>query len=174
LPNAEPGSPESLFQPTNIWVAGDELYVSDFGDFKVKVYTTDGEFVRSVGKYGNGMGMFVRPKGIAVDDEGILYAVDSGFQNVQMFNETGDLLMYFGGPYAGPGTGTMYLPAKVTIHYEGIELFRDRIHPDYEARYLILVVNQYGQDKVSLYARIEPKPGAPVGRGLENPGTAGE
>lgn len=157
LPNAEPGAPESIFQPTNIWVTDDRLYVSDFGDFKVKVYTLDGEFVRSVGKYGNGYGMFVRPKGIAVDREGVLYVVDAGFQNVQMFNEQGQLLMFFGGPYQGPGT--MYLPAKVTIDYENVDLFQDRVHPGLEAKYLVIVTNQYGPDKITIYARVEPKPG---------------
>jgi hypothetical protein len=155
LPNVEEGSPNSVFQPTNIWITDDELYVSDFGDFKIKVYTLDGEFVRSVGKYGNGWGMFVRPKGIAVDREGILYVVDAGFQNVQMFNDEGDLLMFFGGPYQGPGT--MYLPAKVTIDYDNLHLFQDLVDPGLEAHYLVIVTNQYGPDKVSIYARVEPK-----------------
>jgi len=161
LPAAEPGTPESIFQPTNIWVTEDRLYVSDFGDFKIKVYTHGGDFVRSVGKYGNGYGMFVRPKGIAVDREGILYVVDAGFQNVQMFDEEGRLLMFFGGPYEGPGT--MYLPAKVTIDYENLDLFRDRVDPRFEAKYLVIVTNQYGPDKVTIYARVEPKPGAELG-----------
>ncbi len=111
-----------------------------------------------MGKYGNGYGMFVRPKGIAVDREGVLYVVDAGFQNVQMFNEQGQLLMFFGGPYQGPGT--MYLPAKVTIDYENVDLFRDRVHRGLEAKYLVIVTNQYGPDKISIYARVEPKPGA--------------
>jgi hypothetical protein len=107
--------------------------------------------------------MFVRPKGIAVDRDGILYAVDAGFQNVQMFNEEGELLMFFGGPYAGPGT--MYLPAKVIVDYDHLHLFEDLVDPAYEAKHLVIVTNQYGWDKVAIYARVEPKPGmgpAPV------------
>lgn len=166
LPDAAPDSPEGLRQTTNIWVEGGRLYASDFGDFKVKVYGLDGTFERSVGQYGNGFGMFVRPKGIAVDRDGILYAVDAGFENVQMFNPEGDLLMFFGGPFQGTGSGTMYLPAKVIVDYDHVDLFRDRIHPDYEALYLVIVTNQYGTDKVTVYARIEPKPGTSVGEEL--------
>jgi hypothetical protein len=163
IPKASYETPEGLRQPTNIWVTEDEIYVSDFGNFKVQVYTHDGEYVRSVGEYGRGFGMFVRPKGIAVDRDGILYAVDAGFQNVQMFNEEGELLMFFGGPYAGPGT--MYLPAKVIVDYDHLHLFEDLVDPAYEAKHLVIVTNQYGWDKVAIYARVEPKPGmgpAPV------------
>ncbi len=163
IPKASHESPEGLRQPTNIWVTDDEVYVSDFGNFKVQVYTHDGDYVRSVGEYGNGFGMFVRPKGIAVDRDGILYAVDAGFQNVQMFDDTGQLLMYFGGPYKGPGT--MYLPAQVIIDYDHLDLFRDLVDPAYDMKHLVIVTNQYGWDKVVVYARVEPKPGmgpAPV------------
>jgi len=142
-------------QPTNIWVTDSELYVSDFGDFKIKVYTHDGTFVRSVGQYGRGLGMFLRPKGIAVDREGILYVVDAGFHLVQMFNEQGEMLMFFGGPDDDPGH--MYLPAKVTIDYDNVDLFAEYVDPSYQAKYLILVTNQYGADKVNVYARVEPK-----------------
>jgi hypothetical protein len=92
-----------------------------------------------------------------VDRDGILYAVDAGFQNVQMFNEQGELLMFFGGPYSGPGT--MYLPAKVIVDYDHLHLFEDLVDPAYEAKHLVIVTNQYGWDKVSIYARVEPRSG---------------
>ncbi|MCL7926796.1 MAG: 6-bladed beta-propeller [marine benthic group bacterium] len=158
IPNVGPAEEGGVRQPTNIWVTDDEVYVSDFGDFKVKVYTHDGEFVRSVGKYGRGFGMFVRPKGIAVDRDGVLYVVDAGFHNVQMFNDEGEVLMFFGGPSDDPGH--MYLPAKITIDYENIDLFREYVDPRFDVKHLIFVTNQYGEDKINVYARVEEK--APV------------
>jgi DNA-binding beta-propeller fold protein YncE len=152
----EPGaeSPAKLFFPTHLWVQGDEVYVTDFGDFMVKVYSRDGEFLRTVGSYGRGMGQFVRPKGIAVDRDGILYVVDAGFQNVQMFNSDGAVLMFFGGEYGGPGG--MWLPAKVTIAYSGLELFEPFVQPGYRLEYLILVSNQFGPDLINVYGFIKP------------------
>ncbi len=155
IPNAGPDTPEGIRQPTNIWVTDNEVYVSDFGDFQIKVYTHDGEFIRSVGKYGRGFGMFIRPKGIAVDREDILYVVDAGFHNVQMFNDQGEVLMFFGGPSDNPGA--MYLPAKVTIDYDNIDLFRDYVDPRFDVKYLIVVTNQYGNDKINVYARVVEK-----------------
>ncbi len=151
-PQAEP--PGSLFSPTNVYARDGRIYVSDFGDFRVKVYTREGEFVRSVGGYGRQLGQFVRPKGIAVDRDGVLYVVDAGFENVQMFDDEGKLLMFFGGPYGG--LGDMWLPAKVTIDYDNVGLFRKFVRPGYELEYLIFVTNQYGPDRVNLYGRIAP------------------
>ena len=157
LPKPAYDSPEGVRQPTALWVTDDELYVTDFGNFKIQVYDHDGEYIRSVGQYGRGFGMFVRPKGIAVDRDGILYAVDAGFQNVQMFDDTGQLLMFFGGPYKGPGT--MYLPAQVIVDYDHLHLFEHLVDSAYAAKHLVIVTNQYGWDKVTVYARVEPKPG---------------
>lgn len=159
IPNAAPDDPEGVRQPTNIWVTEDEVYVSDFGAFQVKVYTKDGEFVRKVGEYGKGYGYFLRPKGIAVDREGILYVVDAGFHNVQMFNEQGEVLMFFGGPTDTPGS--MYLPAKVIVDYENLDLFRDYVDPSLEMKHLIIVTNQYGANKINVYARVEPRSADP-------------
>ena len=157
IPNVGPETPEGIRQPTNIWVTDSEIYVSDFGDFQIKVYSHDGDFIRSVGKYGRGFGMFIRPKGIAVDREDILYVVDAGFHNVQMFNDQGEVLMFFGGPSDEPGH--MYLPAKVTIDYDNIELFREYVDPRFDVKYLIVVTNQYGTDKINVYARVVEKAG---------------
>ena len=53
----------------------------------------------------------------------------------------------------------MYLPAKVIVDYDHLYLFEDLVDPAYEAKHLVIVTNQYGWDKVSIYARVEPKPG---------------
>lgn len=154
----EPGeeAPKALFSPTNLYVRGDRVYVSDFGDFKVKIYSTDGEFIRSVGSYGRALGQFVRPKGIAVDREGIMYVVDAGFENVQMFDDEGQLLMFFGGRYEG--LGDMWLPAKVILSYGDLDLFEPLVRPGFALKYLVLVTNQYGPDRINIYGFIEPAP----------------
>lgn len=153
--DAKVGELNWLYNPLNICVKEDKIYVTDFGDSRVKIFSMNGDLLSSVGSYGRGLGQFVRPKGIALDDEKNLYVVDAGFENVQIFNEEGQLLMFFGGPYKGPGD--MYLPANVCIDYENISYFEKYVDPEFELKYLVYVVNQYGPDKVTVYGRVESK-----------------
>ncbi|MEN8118800.1 MAG: 6-bladed beta-propeller [Bacteroidota bacterium] len=155
FPEIEHGSEAFLNQPTNIKVVNDKVYVTDFGSFKVKMYHSDGSFIGSIGSYGKGLGQFVRPKGIALDRESNLYVVDAAFENIQIFNKNKQLLMFFGGGYSG--AGSMSLPAKVDINYENIKYFEPYVDPLYQIKYLILVTNLYGGNKLNIYARVEPK-----------------
>lgn len=144
-----------LFQPINITVGDGKVYVTDLGDSKIKSYTLKGEYIRSYGGFGNTPGQFVRPKGIAVDRTGILYAVDAGFENVQLFNSEGQILMFFGGPYKGPGD--MWLPAKVILDYDHLQYFQHYVDPAFRLKYIIVVSNQYGPDKINIYGAVEPR-----------------
>ncbi len=152
---ASMGDENWLYNPLNLCVAKGKIYVTDFGDSKVKMFNMKGEYITALGSYGAGLAQFVRPKGIAVDKEENLYVVDAGFENVQIFNKEGQLLMFFGGPYKGPGD--MYLPAKVTIDYQHLRFYEKFVDPAFRLTYLIFVSNQYGPDKVTVYGRIEPK-----------------
>jgi hypothetical protein len=80
--------------------------------------------------------------------------VDAAFENVQIFNKDGNVLMFFGGPYSKPGD--MWLPADVTVSYTGQEFFRKYVDDSFVLRYLLFVTNQYGPDKVSVYGFVEP------------------
>ena len=144
-----------LYQPTNLFITNDKVYVSDFGEFNVKIYDHSGNYIRSVGSYGKSIGQFTRPKGIAVDREENLYVVDAAFENVQIFNKEGQLLMFFGGSYKGPGG--MWLPAKVSISYEMLDDFQKYVDKRYHLKYLILVTNNYGPDKINIYGYVEEK-----------------
>ena len=149
-----PGDDGFLYSPFNVYITNDIVYITDFGDFKIKQYDHNGKFITSIGSYGTGTGQFVRPKGIAVDKEANLFVVDAGFENTQMFNSKGQLLMFFGGPYKGPGD--MWLPAKVIVDYDNMEYFTKYVDPNYKLNYLILVSNQYGPDKINVYGSITP------------------
>jgi DNA-binding beta-propeller fold protein YncE len=144
-----------LYSPFNICITEDIIYVTDFGDFKIKQYDRNGKFLTAIGSYGTGTGQFVRPKGIAVDKEANLFVVDAGFENTQMFNNKGQLLMYFGGPYKGPGD--MWLPAKVIVDYDNAKYFAKYVDPNFDLNYIIVVSNQYGPDKINVYGSITPK-----------------
>ncbi len=148
-------APGKLFQPTNLYVTPDKLYVSDFGEFNVKIYDHEGKHLQTIGSYGRNIGQFTRPKGVAVDREGNLYVVDAAFENVQIFNNEGKLLMFFGGSYQGPGD--MWLPAKVAISYDDNEYFQQYVNERYTLKYIILITNNFGPDKVSVYGSVVEK-----------------
>jgi outer membrane protein assembly factor BamB len=144
-----PGEGE-MVHPTNVAIGPEgSVYVTDTNNFRVQVFTPDGDFVRSVGSAGTGFGQFGRPKGVAVDREGIMYVVDAAFENVQMFNEQGQILMYFGG--SGTGRGNLDMPTAVAIDYDNVEYFRKYADPDFEIDYLVVVANQFGANKIVVY-----------------------
>jgi len=129
------------------------VFITDFGQFRIQKFSPRGEFIQSYGELGRNLGQFARPKGIAVDREGILYVIDAAFENAQMFDPDGNLLMFIGGSYKREGN--MYLPASITIDYDNTDYFKEYVLPGYDLKYLILVTNQYGPDKITIYGRIE-------------------
>ncbi len=155
FPEEKPKTDPFLSSPTNLFVSSDRVYVSDFGSFKIKIYSKKGKLLKTVGSYGKGLGQFVRPKGVAVDRDGIMYVVDAGFENVQMFDKEGNLLMFFGGSYEKPGD--MWLPAKIIIDYDNFKYFEKYVYKGFKLKYLIFVTNQYGPDKVNVYGFVEQK-----------------
>ncbi len=155
FPKSEKGDDSFLYKPTNIFVNDSKVYVSDMGNGKIQIYNLKGEYLGSVGKYGKNIGEFVRPKGIAVDREDNLYVVDASFENVQIFDKEGKLLLFFGGSYKGPGD--LWLPTKVNIDYDNLRYFEKYVDPKFELEYLIFVANQFGPDKINVYGRIVPK-----------------
>jgi DNA-binding beta-propeller fold protein YncE len=153
FPGDESDSAGYLFSPTNLFVTNDKVYVTDFGDFKIKIYDHSGTLNGTVGSYGESLGQFSRPKGIAVDRESNLYVVDAGFENIQIFDKEARLLMFFGGNYKGPGDN--WLPAKVIIDYDNLAYFQKYVDPAFKMKYLILVTNQFGPDKLNVYGAVE-------------------
>lgn len=133
------------------------IYVADMMRCKVQKFSPEGTFLSAVGQQGDHAGGFARPKHLAVDSEGVVYVVDSGFQNVQMFNAGFQLLMHFGA--AGDFSGAMNLPVGVAVTDTGTEYFKDRLHPGFAAKRLIVVANQFGDSKISVYAMGERRAG---------------
>jgi sugar lactone lactonase YvrE len=145
-----------LFFPTNL--ARDtegNLFVADTGNTRIVEFNLQGRFTAQFGQAGDRPGMFTRPKGIALDREGRLYVVDAAFENIQLFDRDHQLLLFFAGP--GNHPGGINLPTKVAIDYDHVDYFRDRVAKGYQAKYLILVASQYGENKVNVYGFLEQK-----------------
>ena len=61
------------------------MYVTEFGNNRVSVFTCEGEFLTSFGTFGNGPGQFNGPRGIAVDKNGVVYVSDTDNNRLQIF-----------------------------------------------------------------------------------------
>ena len=76
----------------------DEIAVTDAGNNRVQVFSSDGTFLRSFGKKGDKQGEFDLPTGIAFDPKnGNILVADSNIHRVQMLSEQGEYLNHFGG-----------------------------------------------------------------------------
>ena len=139
-----------LFQPLNIALDSQgRLLVSDLGASRVQVYDAEGTFIRNFGEHGNNVGDFFRNKGVAVDRNNYIYVVDSAFDNVQIFNDEGRLLMPFGSAKADQAS--LELPSKVLVDYDDVPLFQKYAAPDFQIEHLLIVLNQFGPHKVSVF-----------------------
>lgn len=125
------------------------LYVTDMMRCRVQKFTPEGKFVGGFGELGDKAGGFARPKHLAVDSDGIIYVVDAAFQNVQMFNDKFELLMHFGS--MGDFPGSMNLPVGIAVTDTGWEPLSDRVHPGFAPKRCIVVANQFGDGKISVY-----------------------
>lgn len=112
--------PGQLNLPRDVKLGPDGLlYITDGGNFRVQVLTTDGKFVRMWGKAGMRFGQFSRPKGISVDASGNVFVVDAAFGNFQIFDREGSLLLFIGSRSERDGAGVFMLPAGIDIDADG-------------------------------------------------------
>ena len=63
----------------------DHLVITSFHSNTVMVYTLEGELVHEFGGRGSDPGRFDGPRGICVDDNGLVYVADWGNKRVQVF-----------------------------------------------------------------------------------------
>ena len=108
--------------PTYLWFdkALGQLWVSDSGNFRFQWFNADGRFLGKMGENGNRPGYLARPRGIARDSEGHVYATDAAFDAFQIFEPNGDFLLFVG--RAGARAGDFSMPGGVFI--DG----RDRVY----------------------------------------------
>src|SRR5207249_1264036 len=78
-----------LRTPFGVAAAGGRVYVADFGNDRVQVFSPDGVLLTSLGARGSGDGQFLRPAGVAVDRDGTLYVTDHFNDRVERFNGDG-------------------------------------------------------------------------------------
>jgi DNA-binding beta-propeller fold protein YncE len=145
--------PADLHRPTNLAIGPDGLiFVTDTDLQVVKVYDQDGHFVRSIGQPGDRPGNFARPKGIAVDPEERVYVADAQWDVIQLFTAEGQILLNIPEQPAEAVRDALELPAGLTIDSSSLSFFKQFVAPDFVPEYLLFVANQFGRNRVGVYA----------------------
>ena len=127
----------------------DNIYVTDKVQAQITEFDKSGTFQRTIGKLGDSIHDLARPKGIAVDKEGRIWVVDAASEVAKIYNPEGQLLLFFGLP--GNRPGMMNLPAAIALDYDNVELFREYAVEGANIEFLVLVSNQFGLNKISVY-----------------------
>ena len=127
-----------------------QVYVTDKLKGKVDVFSPDGKHLRSYGSPGSTPASLVRPKDVAIDKKGRVWAVDAGpAMAVKVYRADGQMLMRFG--FLGNDPGQLYMPAGIVIDYDHVDLFKKYVVKGAKIEFLVLVSNQFGSHKVSVY-----------------------
>ena len=86
-----------LNQPWGVAVnKQDEIAVTEVGNNRVQIFSSDGTYLRSFGWKGNKHGELHYPAGIALDENNNTIVVDNVNHRVQLFSEQGEYLSQFG------------------------------------------------------------------------------
>lgn len=99
--------------PTFAWAGQDMLLVNDTLNCRILRYAADGTLDGSCGTEGDRPGAFARPKGVAADAAGRVWVADAVFDNIQVFDAEGRVLLVIGS--RGSSDGEFWSPAGLSI-----------------------------------------------------------
>jgi len=110
------GDAKGLFNhPSAIEFTDNKLYVSDTMNARIQILEPDNinAPIHTLGYRGLNIGNTPRPKGVSSDSDGNVYAVESYFGYLLVYNDKGEFLL----PISGKGRdiGEFYLPSGVTV-----------------------------------------------------------
>ena len=74
-----------LSDPRGVCVAGQYVYVTDYSNNNISIFTTEGEYVTLFGQRGTKEGYLKNPWGICIDNECFLYVCDCYNNRLQIF-----------------------------------------------------------------------------------------
>ena len=92
-----------LVNPYGVAVTDNVIAVSDWGSNQVKKYSLRGEFLSVIGCRGNKNGQFIGPRGLAFNNNKLLYVIDGVNYRVQVFQEDDTFAFAFGSKGNNPG-----------------------------------------------------------------------
>ena len=120
----ERGGNSALVYPDGVAVTDNVIAVTDHGSNQVKKYSLRGEFLSVIGCQGKGNGQFYKPRGLAFNENKLLYVVDRGNRRIQVFQQDDEFAFSFGNEESGPVK--LQWPIVIAIDANNNTLVSDR------------------------------------------------
>ena len=111
---------ETLSNPYDITIhqpSGD-IYVADYSNHRIAVFSKEGDFQKSIGCQGSGNGQFKSPTGVAISADELLYVSEYGNNRIQVLRLDGNFVRIF-------GNGHLSNPYHLLLHQDGSVLVCD-------------------------------------------------
>ena len=102
-----------LVKPYGVAVTDNVIAVSDWDSDQVKKYSLQGELLSVIGCYGDTNGQFNYPRGLAFNNNKLLYVVDGDNHRVQVFQQDDKFAFSFGN--RGNNPGQFQFPVRIAI-----------------------------------------------------------
>ena len=102
-----------LVRPYGVAVTDNVIAVSDWGSDQVKKYSLQGELLSVIGCHGDKNGQFNFPRGLAFNNNKLLYVVDGDNHRVQVFQQDDKFAFSFGN--TGYNPGHFQYPVRIAI-----------------------------------------------------------
>ena len=112
-----------LVSPYGVAVTDNVIAVSDCGSHQVKKYSLQGEFLSVIDCHGDKNDQFNRPRGLAFNNNKLLYVVDGGNHRVQVFQQDDKFAFSFGN--RGNDPGQFQWPVSIAIDHNNNVLVTD-------------------------------------------------
>ena len=102
-----------LVTPNGVAVTDNVIAVSDWGSHQVKKYSLQGDIISVIGCCGDKNGQFDRPRGLAFNNNKLLYVVDGFNDRIQVFQQDDKFAFSFGN--RGNNSGQFQFPVRIAI-----------------------------------------------------------
>ncbi len=96
--------------------ANGQVYVANFGNYCVSLFSEDGTFIRTIGQW-----KLRYPTDVLVHSSGLVYVVDWGNHDIAVFSQEGELVRTFGS--GGGGKGEFQCPCGVAVSPDDHHLY---------------------------------------------------
>jgi len=98
------------------------VYVADYSNLRIQVFTPEGQYLRTFGSLGAGPGELGKPEGVAIDSD-LVYVTEYGNHRVSVFSTKGKFLKSFG--CKGEVKSQLPFPHYVHVNNDGFVLVAD-------------------------------------------------
>ena len=141
-----------LVIPYSVAVTDNDIAVSDWDSDQVKKYSLQGELLSVIGCHGDKNGQFNCPRGLAFNNNKLLYVVDGDNHRVQVFQQDDKFAFLFGN--RGKNPGQFQWPVRIAIDPNNNVLVTDCdancIHLFTQNGQFIQTIHSYGPYSITI------------------------